>query len=44
MFYSTPIGYQNPQWAKAGKKLRIWADDFEKTSERSKVRKEAEEV
>ena len=37
----TPFGYQNPQWAKAGKELRHLADAFSKTKERQKVKKKA---
>ncbi|KAK3096449.1 hypothetical protein FSP39_000275, partial [Pinctada imbricata] len=41
---STPQGYANPAWAKAGKKLRIWADEFARTKQREKVREEAQRV
>ncbi|XP_041373671.1 uncharacterized protein LOC121386736 [Gigantopelta aegis] len=40
----TPIGYNNPLWAKAGRELRWMADAFAKTEERKKIRKRAMEV
>ncbi|XP_071964595.1 uncharacterized protein [Antedon mediterranea] len=37
----TPVGYNNPNWAKAGKELRIMADKFARSDEREKVTKKA---
>ena len=44
MNFSTPIGYQNPVWAKTGRELRELADAFNKTMERKKVRQRAQQV
>ena len=42
--FSTPVGYQNPVWAKAGRELRELADAFNKTMERRRVRERAHQV
>ena len=45
LFYSsTPVGYQNPLWAKAGRELRELADAFNETMERRRVRERAYQV
>lgn len=41
---STPQGYQHPEWAKAGRELRIMADEFAQTRERNAIRQRAERV
>ena len=43
-YFSTPLGYRNPVWAKTGKELRMLADEFSKTKERQKVQAKAEKV
>lgn len=40
----TPEGYANPAWAKAGQTLRRCADDFMRSRERAKVRRNAAEI
>ncbi|KAL5005302.1 hypothetical protein ScPMuIL_018758 [Solemya velum] len=41
---STPRGYQNPIWAKAGRELRMMADEFARTKERDRIKSRAEQV
>ncbi|XP_053405656.1 apoptosis regulator BAX-like [Mercenaria mercenaria] len=40
----TPQGYANPAWAKVGQDLRRCADDFQRSKERKKVRRQAAEI
>lgn len=44
LFYSTPKGYANPAWAKAGQDLRRFADEFMRSKERKKVKQRAKRV
>lgn len=41
---STPVGYKNPVWAKAGRELRLLAEKFAKSEERKAVRARANQV
>ncbi|XP_023242108.1 uncharacterized protein LOC111640326 [Centruroides sculpturatus] len=41
---STPLGYKNPVWAKAGRELRLLAEKFAKSEERKAVRARANQV
>lgn len=38
---STPEGYKNPIWAKAGRELRKYADDFMRNKEHDLIRQQA---